>query len=93
MGAAVADDGFDFRPGAQIPLLGGGGQTAATNALASAAYRDGGKDSKLDKILTANNENHPATVKPRRSPSSSPASARPSAAPWRPARSGPAASH
>ncbi|MCX5180376.1 hypothetical protein [Streptomyces virginiae] len=64
MGAAVADDGFDFRPGAQIPLLGGGGQTAATNALASAAYRDGGKDSKLDKILTANNENHPATVKP-----------------------------
>ncbi|MCX4961681.1 hypothetical protein [Streptomyces virginiae] len=64
MGAAVADDGFDFRPGAQVPLLGGGGQTAATNALASAAYRDGGKDSKLDKILTANNENHPATVKP-----------------------------
>ncbi|WP_406086538.1 hypothetical protein [Streptomyces virginiae] len=64
MGAAVADDGFDFRPGAQVPLLGGGGQTAATNALASAAYRDGGKDSKLDKLLTANNENHPATVKP-----------------------------
>ncbi|WP_030765662.1 MULTISPECIES: hypothetical protein [unclassified Streptomyces] len=60
----MADDGFDFRPGAQVPLQGGGGQTAATNALASAAYRDGGKDSKLDKILTANNENHPATVKP-----------------------------
>ncbi|GAA2633446.1 MULTISPECIES: hypothetical protein [Streptomyces] len=60
----MADDGFDFRPGAQVPLLGGGGQTAATNALASAAYRDGGKDSKLEKILTANNENHPATVKP-----------------------------
>ncbi|MFG2974245.1 hypothetical protein ACGFYY_14765 [Streptomyces sp. NPDC048331] len=60
----MADDGFDFRPGAQVPLQGGGGQTAATNALASAAYRDGGKDSKLDKLLTANNENHPATVKP-----------------------------
>lgn len=64
MGAAVADDGFDFRPGAQVPLQGGGGQTAATNALASAAYRDGGKDSKLEKIITANSENHPATVKP-----------------------------
>ncbi|MFF8259642.1 hypothetical protein [Streptomyces virginiae] len=64
MGAAVADDGFDFRPGAQIPLQNGGGQTAATNALASAAYRDGGKDSKLDAILGANSENHPATVKP-----------------------------
>lgn len=63
MGAAVADDGFDFRPGAQIPLQGGGGQTAATNALASAAYRDGGKDTKLDAILGANSENHPATVK------------------------------
>ncbi|MEU4726739.1 hypothetical protein [Streptomyces sp. NPDC023588] len=60
----MADDGFDFRPGAQIPLQGGGGQTAATNALASAAYRDGGNDSKLEKILTANSENHPATVKP-----------------------------
>ncbi|MGW7520614.1 hypothetical protein ACWGJ2_34040 [Streptomyces sp. NPDC054796] len=31
----------DFRPGAQIPLSGSGGQTAATQALASAAYRDG----------------------------------------------------
>ncbi|MFJ3726220.1 hypothetical protein ACIPYQ_27175 [Streptomyces sp. NPDC090045] len=60
----MADDGFDFRPGAQIPLQGGGGQTAATNALASAAYRDGGKDSRLEKLLTANNELHPATVKP-----------------------------
>ncbi|WP_326592151.1 hypothetical protein [Streptomyces sp. NBC_01294] len=59
----MADDGFDFRPGAQIPLQGGGGQTAATNALASAAYRDGGKDTKLDAILGANSENHPATVK------------------------------
>ncbi|MCX4694362.1 hypothetical protein [Streptomyces sp. NBC_01408] len=60
----MADDGFDFRPGAQIPLQGGGGQTAATNALASAAYRDGGKDTKLAKILDANSANHPATVKP-----------------------------
>lgn len=60
MGAAVADDGFDFRPGAQIPLQGGGGQTAATNALASAAYRDG----KLAEILTADNEYHKSTVKP-----------------------------
>ncbi|MEU7603934.1 hypothetical protein AB0B78_28225 [Streptomyces sp. NPDC040724] len=60
----MADDGFDFRPGAQIPLQGGGGQTAATNALASAAYRDGGKDTRLDVILGANNELHPATVKP-----------------------------
>ncbi|WP_218783110.1 hypothetical protein [Streptomyces sp. BR123] len=63
MGAAVADDGFDFRPGAQIPLQGGGGQTAATNALASAAYRDGGKDTKLSSILDANNEYHSSTVK------------------------------
>ncbi|WP_406367477.1 hypothetical protein [Streptomyces sp. NBC_01546] len=60
----MADDGFDFRPGAQIPLQGGGGQTAATNALASAAYRDGAKDSGLALILGANSENHPATVKP-----------------------------
>ncbi|MFD9409650.1 hypothetical protein ACFWBN_21905 [Streptomyces sp. NPDC059989] len=60
----MADDGFDFRPGAQIPLQGGGGQTAATNALASAAYRDGGKDTKLAAILDANSDNHAATVKP-----------------------------
>lgn len=92
MGAAVADDGFDFRPGAQVPLQGGGGQTAATNALASAAYRDGGKDSKLADILGANSENHPATVKPPKISSSSPASARPSAGPWRPAPSVRAAS-
>ncbi|MEU9030479.1 hypothetical protein AB0D46_23740 [Streptomyces sp. NPDC048383] len=59
----MADDGFDFRPGAQIPLQGGGGQTAATNALASAAYRDGGKDTKLSSILGANSELHPASVK------------------------------
>ncbi|MFD9336076.1 hypothetical protein ACFWBF_16940 [Streptomyces sp. NPDC060028] len=56
----MADDGFDFRPGAQIPLQGGGGQTAATNALASAAYRD----SPLASILEANNEYHESTVKP-----------------------------
>ncbi|WP_329193728.1 MULTISPECIES: hypothetical protein [unclassified Streptomyces] len=56
----MADDGFDFRPGAQIPLQGGGGQTAATNALASAAYRDG----KVDEILKANNEYHESKVKP-----------------------------
>lgn len=64
MGAAVADDGFDFRPGAQIPLQGGGGQTAATNALASAAYRDAGRDTDLDALLKATSEHHPATVKP-----------------------------
>lgn len=34
-------DGFDFlSPGAQIPLSGSDGQTGATQALASAAYRD-----------------------------------------------------
>lgn len=39
-GAAVTD-GFDFlSPGAQIPLSGVAGQTGATQALASAAYRD-----------------------------------------------------
>ncbi|AYV26794.1 hypothetical protein EES41_08650 [Streptomyces sp. ADI95-16] len=63
MGAAVADDGFDFRPGAQIPLQGNGGQTAATNALASAAYRDGGKDTKLEAILGADSDLHKSTVK------------------------------
>lgn len=31
----------DFSPGAQVPLSGGAGETAATHALASAAYRDG----------------------------------------------------
>ncbi|MGW5345603.1 hypothetical protein [Streptomyces sp. NPDC004050] len=62
----MADDGFDFRPGAQIPLQGGGGQTAATNALASAAYRDGGKDTKLSSLLEANNEYHSSTIKPPR---------------------------
>lgn len=31
----------DFSPGAQVPLSGASGQTAATQALASGAYRDG----------------------------------------------------
>ncbi|TGB05656.1 hypothetical protein [Streptomyces sp. MZ04] len=59
MGAAVADDVFDFKPGAQVPLSGAAGQTAATHALASAAYRD----SKADKILDANSEWHKSEVK------------------------------
>ncbi|PJE95011.1 hypothetical protein CUT44_25495 [Streptomyces carminius] len=49
------DDGagaYDFSPGAQIPLTGSGGQTAPTQALASAAYRDGPVTD-----LTAANEN------------------------------------
>jgi len=37
----------DFSPGAQVPLSGASGQTAATQALASAAYRDGTDFSKL----------------------------------------------
>ncbi|MEV5507135.1 hypothetical protein [Streptomyces orinoci] len=45
-------DGFDFSPGAQIPIAGGAGQTAATQALASAAYRDG----PMDELLKANSE-------------------------------------
>ncbi|MFF6994132.1 hypothetical protein ACFY93_04125 [Streptomyces sp. NPDC008313] len=59
MGAAVADDGFDFSPGAQVPLSGTAGQTAATFALASAAYRD----SDVTEILKADNEWHKSTVK------------------------------
>ncbi|GAA3776055.1 hypothetical protein GCM10023083_11120 [Streptomyces phyllanthi] len=62
MGAAVADDGFDFSPGAQVPLTGAAGQTAATFALASAAYRD----NEVGEILKANNEWHKSTVKPGR---------------------------
>lgn len=62
MGAAVADEPFDFSPGAQVPLQGSAGQTAATQALASAAYRD----SPVADILKANNEWHESTVtKPR----------------------------
>lgn len=59
MGAAVADDVFDFSPGAQIPLSGAGGQTAATHALASAAYRD----NDVEKILEANSEWHKSEFK------------------------------
>jgi hypothetical protein len=59
MGAVVASDGFDFSPGAQVPLLGSAGQTAATHALASAAYRD----SPVDEILKANSEWHTSEVK------------------------------
>lgn len=58
MGAAVANDGFDFSPGAQVPLTGSAGQTAATHALASAAYRD----SPVEEILKADNEWHKSAV-------------------------------
>ncbi|UGY90410.1 hypothetical protein [Streptomyces gobiensis] len=47
----------DFSPGAQIPLTGAAGQTAVTQALASAAYRDGS----VEDLLKANED---ATVKP-----------------------------
>ncbi|WP_250289390.1 hypothetical protein [Streptomyces atroolivaceus] len=56
----MANDGFDFSPGAQIPLQGSGGQAVATNALASAAYRD----SDVTEILKANSEWHKSEVKP-----------------------------
>ncbi|KUF14111.1 MULTISPECIES: hypothetical protein [Streptomyces] len=56
----MADDVFDFRPGAQVPLAGAAGQTAATQALASAAYRDG----EVDDILKANSDWHKSVVKP-----------------------------
>ncbi|MFD9908010.1 hypothetical protein [Streptomyces sp. NPDC059063] len=58
----MADDAFDFRPGAQVPLAGAAGQTAATHALASAAYRD----SEVDDILKANSDWHKSVVKPGR---------------------------
>ncbi|MEV4440794.1 hypothetical protein AB0K09_17570, partial [Streptomyces sp. NPDC049577] len=45
-------DGFDFSPGAQIPVSGGAAETAATLALASAAYRDG----PADELLKANSD-------------------------------------
>ncbi|MFE2497746.1 hypothetical protein ACFXKS_34705 [Streptomyces scopuliridis] len=54
----MADDVFDFSPGAQVPLLGSAGQTAATHALASAAYRD----SPVEEILKADNEWHKSKV-------------------------------
>ncbi|MFJ9827874.1 hypothetical protein ACIRSU_26435 [Streptomyces sp. NPDC101160] len=57
MGAAVTIGSFG--PGAQIPLQGSDAQTAATFALASAAYRD----SPVETILDANNEWHKTTVK------------------------------
>ncbi|MEV5160574.1 hypothetical protein [Streptomyces sp. NPDC053728] len=56
----MANDGFDFSPGAQIPLQGAGAQAVATNALASAAYRD----SDVTEILKANSEWHKSEVKP-----------------------------
>ncbi len=56
----MANDGFDFSPGAQIPIQGAGSQTVATNALASAAYRD----SPVETILDANSEWHKSEVKP-----------------------------
>ena len=55
----MADDFFNFGPGAQVPLQGSAGQTAATHALASAAYRD----SPVAEILKADNEWHQSEVK------------------------------
>ncbi|MCF6525296.1 hypothetical protein [Streptomyces sp. JJ36] len=49
--------GYDFAPGAEVPLSGAAGQTAATHALASAAYRDGA----VTDLVKANEE---ASVKP-----------------------------
>ncbi|MCX2182388.1 hypothetical protein KV205_17880 [Streptomyces sp. SKN60] len=57
MGAAVTIGSFG--PGAQIPLQGSDATTAATHALASAAYRD----SPVEAILEANNDLHKSTVK------------------------------
>ncbi|MEU6930059.1 hypothetical protein [Streptomyces sp. NPDC046374] len=57
MGAAVTIGSFGI--GAQIPLQGSDAQTAATHALASAAYRD----SPVGVILEANSEWHKSTVK------------------------------
>ncbi|MEW2553722.1 hypothetical protein AB0957_18550 [Streptomyces zhihengii] len=56
---AVVTDGFDFSPGAQVPLTGSAGQTAATHVLASAAYRD----SPVADILKANSDWHKSDVK------------------------------
>ncbi|GAA2345505.1 hypothetical protein [Streptomyces cuspidosporus] len=53
-------DGFDFSPGAQVPLSGAAGQTEVTQALASAAYRD----SPVAKLLEANSEWTVSEVKP-----------------------------
>ncbi|MFD6419086.1 hypothetical protein [Streptomyces sp. NPDC060194] len=54
----TTNETFDFRPGAQVPLTGSAGQTAATHALASAAYRD----DKVTKILDADNDWHKSKV-------------------------------
>ncbi|MEU2023470.1 hypothetical protein ABZ565_15055 [Streptomyces sp. NPDC016469] len=59
----MASNGFDFSPGAQIPLQGSAGAAVATNALASAAYRD----SPVEDILKANSEWHKSEVKAGRS--------------------------
>ncbi|SHM50529.1 hypothetical protein SAMN05216499_111197 [Actinacidiphila paucisporea] len=58
LGASVTD-GFDFSPGAQIPLTGTDGETGATQALASAAYRD----TPVKALLAINDA---ASVKPPR---------------------------
>ncbi|MEV0601667.1 hypothetical protein AB0I82_20535 [Streptomyces sp. NPDC050315] len=52
-------DGFDFSPGAQVPIAGGAGQTAATQALASAAYRD----CKLSEISKADSDTAKSDIK------------------------------
>ncbi|POX37935.1 hypothetical protein C3486_25790 [Streptomyces sp. Ru73] len=52
-------DGFDFSPGAQVPIAGGAGQTAATQALASAAYRD----SPLSDISKADSDTATSEIK------------------------------
>ncbi|MGP3953784.1 hypothetical protein [Streptomyces sp. 7N604] len=54
----MTDGGFDFSPGAQIPLSGSAGQTAATSALSSAAYRD----SPVADMLKANSDWHKSQV-------------------------------
>ncbi|MFJ3090240.1 hypothetical protein [Streptomyces sp. NPDC086838] len=59
----MASNGFDFSPGAQIPLQGSAGAAVATNALASAAYRD----SPVEDLLKANSEWHKSQVKKGRS--------------------------
>ncbi|MEC4015590.1 hypothetical protein [Streptomyces sp. H27-D2] len=56
----MAKDDFDFSPGAQVPLSGSAGQTAATQALASAAYRD----SALTDLLKADSDWHKSQIKP-----------------------------
>lgn len=56
---AVVADGFDFSPGAQVPLSGSAGQTAATQALASAAYRD----SPLADISKADSDSGKSAIK------------------------------